>query len=256
MTTSSLGTGLNPSSRRAGRTPKTSELVARDLVNHIVDNKLVEGTKLPNEKQLVEVFDVGRTTLREALRLLETRGVITIRPGPGGGPVVRRPRPDDLREGLTLILQFSGASLMDVFQARATLEPMMARLATEKLTDAQIDELADSVQRMRDHNSDHDVFLEENQRFHSIIAEATGSNVLWVFNETLKSMADGAVVGVEYTPRRRLAVAGAHEHIVDALRARDAEAAERAMSDHVGEAGEFWRRKYPELTARDVRWVQ
>jgi DNA-binding FadR family transcriptional regulator len=240
---------------RTARAPKTSERVARELVNHIVENDLVEGTKLPNEKQLVEVFDVGRTTLREALRLLETRGVITIRPGPGGGPVVRRPKPDDLREGLTLILQFTGASLKDVFEARSTLEPMIARLAAARLTDAQIDELAASVQEMRDHNDDHEVFLEENRKFHTIIAEATGSSVLWVFNETLKSIADGAVVGVEYTPRRRLAVAAAHEKIVEALRSRDAIAAEEAMRDHVGEAGDFWRRKYPELSARDVRWV-
>jgi DNA-binding FadR family transcriptional regulator len=229
--------------------------VARELVNHIVENDLVEGTKLPNEKALVEVFDVGRTTLREALRLLETRGVITIRPGPGGGPVVRRPKPDDLREGLTLILQFTGASLRDVFEARSTLEPMIARMATDRLTDAQIDELEASVVTMREHHDDHEVFLSENQRFHGIIAEATGSSVLWVFNETLKSIADGAIVGVEYTPRRRLAVATAHEKILVALRARDPLAAEEAMRDHVGEAGDFWRRKYPELSARDVRWV-
>jgi len=71
--TSRTGSGLTPGSMRTTRTPKTSERVARELVNHIVENKLVEGTKLPNEKQLVDVFDVGRTTLREALRLLETR---------------------------------------------------------------------------------------------------------------------------------------------------------------------------------------
>jgi DNA-binding FadR family transcriptional regulator len=240
---------------KSPRSPKTSERVARELVNHIVDNKLVEGTKLPNEKALVEVFDVGRTTLREALRLLETRGVITIRPGPGGGPVVRRPKADDLRESLTLILQFSGASLKDVLEARTALEPMMAKLAAETLTKKQVAQLAASVQRMRDHNQDHDVFLEENKYFHTAIAEATGSSVLWVFNETLKSIADGAVVGVEYTSRRRLAVAAAHEAVVEALRNRDPEAAEAAMRKHVGEAGEFWRRHYPELVARDVRWI-
>ena len=253
--TSRTDSGLTPGSMRTTRAPKTSERVARELVNHIVENDLAEGTKLPNEKQLVEVFDVGRTTLREALRLLETRGVITIRPGPGGGPVVRRPRPDDLREGLTLILQFTGASLIDVFEARATLEPMIARLAADRLTDAQLDDLQASVVEMRDSSDDHEVFLAENARFHSIIAEATGSSVLWVFNETLNSIADGAVVGVEYTPRRRLAVAAAHEKIVQALRARDARAAEEAMRDHVGEAGAYWKRKYPELTSRDMRWV-
>ena len=84
--------GLTAGSLRQPRSPKTSERVARDLVTHIIDNNLAEGTKLPNEKQLAEVFQVGRTTLREALRLLETHGVIIIRPGPGGGPVVRRPQ--------------------------------------------------------------------------------------------------------------------------------------------------------------------
>lgn len=247
--------GLLTQSLQRTRTTKTSERVARDLVNHIVENNLVEGTKLPNEKELIEVFQVGRATLREAQRLLETRGVISIRPGPGGGAVVRRPRADDLREGLTLILQFSGASLVDVLEARTALEPTMARLAADRLTEAQIDELAATVQRMRANNQDHDIFLEENKFFHAMIAEATGSHVLLVFNETLKSIADGAVVGVEYTPGRRLAVAKAHESVVQAFRVRDSAAAEVAMRAHVGEAGDYWRRKFPELVSRNLRWV-
>lgn len=249
------GSTLSAGSMKSARSIKTSERVARDLVNHIVENNLAEGTKLPNEKQLVEVFQVGRTTLREALRLLETRGVITVRPGPGGGPIVRRPRGDDLREGLTLILQFSGGSLKDVLDARTALEPMMARLAADRITDAQVDELSASVERMRDGAGDHEIFLSENQFFHGKIAEFTGSGVLRVFNDTLKTIADGVVVGVEYTARRRLAVAAAHEKVVDALRARDPDAAAEAMRSHVGEAGEFWNRKYPELISRPVRWV-
>lgn len=247
--------GLTAGSLRQPRSPKTSERVARDLVTHIIDNNLAEGTKLPNEKQLAEVFQVGRTTLREALRLLETHGVIIIRPGPGGGPVVRRPRADDLRESLTLILQFNESSLLDVLEARTALEPMMARLAAARLTEEQLDELAASVARMRKFNNDHDVFLEENSFFHSTIAEATGSHVLWVFNETLKSIADGVILGVEYTGRRRTAVAAALENVLAALRARDAEAAATAMLAHIGEASEYWRRKYPDLVSRGIRWV-
>src|ERR1700728_4543760 len=88
------------------RSLKASELIARDLASYIVDQDLPEGTALPPEREMVASFGVGRNTLREALRILETRGVITIRSGPGGGPVVRRPRPSDLGEAMTLILQF------------------------------------------------------------------------------------------------------------------------------------------------------
>lgn len=236
------------------RTMKTSERLARELVGYIVDNDLAEGTKLPNEKQLVETLGIGRTTLREALRLLETRGVITIRSGPGGGPVVRRPRPDDLSESLTLILQFEGCSLADVLQARGALEPMMARFAAERLTDDELDELAGTIQLMRANVDDHEVFLAQNAIFHSVIAREAGS-VLHVFNETLKHIADGAVAGVRYTARRRLAVAAAHEKILKALRAGDADAAEETMREHVHEAGDYWRRKYPQLVTQPVRWI-
>lgn len=233
---------------------KTSERVARQLVAYIVDNNLPEGTKLPNESQLVELMGIGRTTLREALRLLETRGVLTIRSGPGGGPVVRRPRPDDLSESLTLILQFGACSLSDVFHAREALDPMMARFAAEHLTEEDLDELARTIQSMRDNVDDHDVFLAENKAFHSTIARAAGS-VLHVFNEAVKYIADGAVAGVHYTARRRLAVASAHEKVLLALRSRDADSAEEAMRAHMDEAGDYWTRKYPQLVNQPVRWV-
>jgi GntR family transcriptional repressor for pyruvate dehydrogenase complex len=238
------------------RNPKISERIARRLVNYIIDNDLPPGTRLPNERELVESFGVGRTTLREALRLLETRGAITIRPGPRGGPVVRRPKPEDLGESLTMILQFAGASLSDIFEAREALEPMMARLAAERITDDQIAVLDESIELMRENLGNHDLFLRENQRFHAEVAVATGSTVLLTFNETLKAIADGASTGVQYTSRRHAAVAKAHEEIVTALRAHDADASERAMLGHIGEAGTYWRRHYPTMMQGGVRWIR
>jgi DNA-binding FadR family transcriptional regulator len=240
---------------RPERQPKMSEQIARQIVNHIIDNKLPEGTVLPNERQLIEAFDVGRTTLREALRLLETRGVVTIRSGPNGGPVVRIPRAQDLQESLSLILQFSGSSLADVFEARVALEPVTARLGAERLTHEQLDELAQSIERMRDNLDDQAVFLEENARFHGTIADGTGSHILRVFSDTLKSIADGAILGVEYPMRRRASVAAAHERVLIALRQRDPAGAEAAMREHVAEAGDYWRRKYAPLSTNTVRWV-
>ena len=236
------------------RQPKTSERIARVLASRIVDNNLEPGTMLPPEREMTETFGVGRTTLREALRLLETRGVITIKSGPHGGPVVRRPRASDLSEALTLILEFEQSPLGAVFEARVALEPTLARLAAARIDDERIAELQDSVDRMIGDLNNHDLFLDENQRFHSLVAEVAGNAVLGVFAETLKTVADGALLGVRYTPNRRRAVAVAHQRIVDALRERDALAAEQAMTQHLDEAGRYWTRKYGHLVSDPLRW--
>jgi DNA-binding FadR family transcriptional regulator len=241
--------------RRTRRSPKASEVIARDLANYIVDNNLPEGAKLPVEKDMLETLGVGRTTLREALRLLETRGVLVIRAGPKGGPVVRHPVPEQLADALTLIMQFEGASLSDIFEARNALEPMLSELAAARISEEELAALDASIESMRAAPDDHEGFLDENQKFHSIIARAAGSIVLRVFLETLKSLSDGSTVGVEYTRRRRKAVADIPESIVDSLRARDGVAARERMHEHLQEAAEYWKRKYPYLYDRPVRWI-
>src|ERR1700694_3801942 len=75
-----------------------SEVLAQDLVEHITEGRLPAGSMLPRERELTEQLGVGRATLREALRILETRRVLTVRSEPGSGPVVRHPEPSDLTE--------------------------------------------------------------------------------------------------------------------------------------------------------------
>src|SRR5262245_10166373 len=104
--------------RAPRRAPKTSVLLAVDLVNHIVAEDYPEGTILAHEKEMADQLGVGRATVREALRLLESRGVVRIRSGPNGGPVVRRPRPADYAGALELALQFEHATVADVVRAR------------------------------------------------------------------------------------------------------------------------------------------
>nr|WP_239028169.1 FadR/GntR family transcriptional regulator [Pseudonocardia acidicola] len=231
-----------------------SEVIARELATHIVEAGLAPGSVLPTEREMIESFAVGRATIREALRLLETRNVITIRPGPGGGPVVRRPRPCDLGEALSLILQFEDASLDDVMEARRALEPMIARLAAERISDAEIEVLDETVRLIEASPEDPEVFHEQNRTFHSTLCRAAHSVVLEVFLDSLASVADGVSGGVTYSPRRYLAAARMHATIVTALRARDGAAAEQAMREHMDETRAYWHKKYRDLASRPVVW--
>lgn len=242
-----------PTSRRS---LKRSELIAQELANYIVDSQLPSGSVLPREKDMVEQLGVGRNTLREALRLLESRGVVTMRSGPGGGPVVRHPEPSDLREGLTLILQFQRATMNEVMDARTWLEPSAARLAASNITKAEVLQLRRVNAEMSEHIDSHETIMDTNRRFHQIIAAATGNLVVQVFTETLLTVADSGVGELNHSTKfRKVAVEG-HEEIIDAMAARDPDAAEAAMRKHVTEGKNRRSSENPDIMARALRWVQ
>ena len=242
---------LTPSSRR---TPKASEVIARDLVRYITENGLPEGAMLPVEREMLKMLGVGRTTLREALRLLESRGMLEIRTGPKGGPVVRRPAADSMAESLSLVLQFDGATMADVLEARQAFEPALAGLAASRITAAQLAELDESSERIVAAPQDHDVFVRENMRFHEVVAEAAGSVVLKLFLAQLESIREAELVGADYTAKRRKAVAAVHAEIAEALRAGDPALATERMREHVSEATKYWRTKHKDLYNRQIRW--
>src|SRR5579863_4724994 len=88
--------------------PKTATIVARRIVRDIDRLSLEAGDKLPPERVMLEEYQVGRGTLRESLRFLELQGIISLKPGPGGGPVVERPEATSLATSL-MLLQFADA---------------------------------------------------------------------------------------------------------------------------------------------------
>jgi DNA-binding FadR family transcriptional regulator len=236
------------------RRAKRSELVARQLAAYIIDADLASGTSLPSEKELIEIFGVARTTIREALRLLETRGVIRIRTGPSGGPVVRRPKLSDLGESLSLMMQFSRASLEEIMHARTLLEATTARLAASIIDDGQISRLRDVSENLAGAINDDARFGLENIEFHDIIARASGSTVLRIFLASINNISDARNSGVTYTPKFRREIVQDHNEIVEALAAHDANAAEQAMIRHLHNGLTFWKREYRDLVARPISW--
>lgn len=110
------------------RAPKTAELIAAQIRSQIVRRELEPGMTLPTESELMVQLGVSRPTLREAFRILETESLINVRRGVGGGALVTTP---DLAIGaryVGLLLQLDGATIADVYEARAALEPICAGL--------------------------------------------------------------------------------------------------------------------------------
>ena len=112
-----------PPWRRVERAPTKGASTARLLAQYIIDNAIEPGTTLPPEKTLSERFGIGRGTMNDALRMLETYGLLELRPGRYGGPVVRRPDATDLASSLVLAFYANRSSIIDVMDARAILEP-------------------------------------------------------------------------------------------------------------------------------------
>jgi GntR family transcriptional repressor for pyruvate dehydrogenase complex len=111
------------------RNIKTSERVAAAIVGLVLEQGLQAGDRLPNETEMIDQFRVGRGSLREALRILETYGLISLRSGPGGGPVILNVSPEDVSRSFSLYLNLSGATIHELADARKVIDPLMARLA-------------------------------------------------------------------------------------------------------------------------------
>jgi DNA-binding FadR family transcriptional regulator len=235
---------------------KQSEILAREITSEIVSQELPEGTRLAYEREMLETYQVGRSTLREALRLLESRGVITIRSGRDGGPYVRHPKASDLGEALTLLLQFEAVPLAEVFSARQALEPLMARLAAANMDDETLDAMDESIKRMAA-NIDHSpVFREENFRFHGLVSAAANSPVLKLFSAALESVADGLAFGVvtaAFTREDRTHALNAHRRLFRAFKSGSVGAAENAMRAHLEQARQSWLAAYQDLAFRPVQ---
>jgi DNA-binding FadR family transcriptional regulator len=238
-----------------GRSPKIAELVAQSLAGMILDQNLQPGDTLPHEKAMAEMLDIGRSTLREALRLLETQGVITIRTGPGGGPIVRQARPHDLSGSLSLLLQLLRVPFHEVISARSVIEPASARVAAERRPAGELRALRAAFDAMTGTVDLPDAFRPQYQRFHELVVEAAGNTVIAVVNSTLLQISEMVHRQVVWGARSMAAAIQNHQRLLQAIEAGDALAAYQEGSVHLRWYGSYLERRVPHLLTQQVRWT-
>jgi DNA-binding FadR family transcriptional regulator len=231
-----------------------SQQLAQELLARIAASDKEPGQTFATEAELLQQFDVSRPTLREGIRILESQGVLEQRPGPGGGLVMRRPNIEMLAHTFSIYLRFNHVPFITVLKAREVIEPALAAEAARCGTEEDFEQMAASIERMKTMGDDDQIaFVAENREFHSIVARASGNQVLETFWGTISLLAHGEHHGVRYTFGNRKHVIAAHEQILEACRRHDAPAAVKAMAEHVGELEHLVRDHYQHLLEQPMR---
>ena len=168
------------------RGDKLAATIAQSIESDIIGRSWPIGESLGSEPALIERFGVSRAVMREAVRILESRGIARMRLGPGGGLTVTAPRPELAVESVGLLLDHANVTPRDLFEARSAVEVMCVALAAERIDEAGIERVRGAL------NSDLDLAVadavEVANNFHLAIAEASGNPALHLLAEILVAL--------------------------------------------------------------------
>jgi DNA-binding FadR family transcriptional regulator len=217
--------------------------VANQLRHKITTGELRVGDRLPVETDLAEMFGVSRSTVREALRHLASRQLITTQRGAGGGSRVVQPSTEGVEEYLAstigLMTTTGEIARSALLEARVLLEPAAAGLAAIRRTEQQLDDIASA--RFDPVEDPYDIVVRRTRRFHLEILEAAGNPMLALMARPVYEVLGHQYIEKASSPAFWSKVAVEHEAVLDAIGAGDAEAAEAAMRSHLGDLRDLYR---------------
>ncbi|NWJ45077.1 MAG: FadR family transcriptional regulator [Chloroflexi bacterium] len=215
------------------KVPRASELVAEKLRSIILSGVVVEGQNLPPEKDLVSQLGVSRATLREALRMLETEGLISTKTGPKGGATVRRPGSANLTRSLALLLQLEETPFQMLLETRRMLQPICAELAAQRISSDELQGLQMALEMMRHNLDDIPNYLEAQLRFHLGIISAAHNDVLRLYTTSVGEIITAQTARIGLSEAERRTGLKAAESILAAIEAHDGALAARRVEAHL-----------------------
>jgi GntR family transcriptional repressor for pyruvate dehydrogenase complex len=150
-----------------------AELVVDKITNSIINGKLSDGELLPPENQLCEIFGISRSILREAIRVLVSKGLVEVKQG--HGTFVRLPQVDVPEEAVRNYLMTNTFSLVQLMEVRTPIEVEMTRLAAERRQDKHTRIMEESLQIMHTNSNSAEILSDADEAFHQAIIDASGN---------------------------------------------------------------------------------
>lgn len=234
------------------RQPRLAEIVAASLRDDILTGKLQEGDLLPRQEHLFAEFRVSLPAVREAMRILETEGLISVRRGNVGGAVVHLPSAERTARMISMVLQSRGTTLGDVSGTLMHLEPICAGMCAAR-TDRETETLpylreAHEAHRAVQDNDDVDAatWTTHARRFHEVIVDRCGSQTMKVVIGSLESIwsahestvwGESTMLATDDDPllsrKLRRAAFRDHERLLNAIEKGDEEEATLLAREHL-----------------------
>jgi len=214
------------------RQARASGEIVSQIEHAIFEGELKRGDRLESERELAERFGVSRITVRDALRVLEARGLVLVKVGASGGAFVTETNADQVAESISTMILLRRMTLSGLAEARTVVETATCEFAAERADAAAIKRIEQTVERGRSVVREQAPHTEASMDFHVAVADAANNELLSatvaayrdLLVQTLHDMRD--VRSAKMTQK-------AHEEILDAIRAHDPDAARKLMLEHL-----------------------
>jgi GntR family transcriptional regulator, transcriptional repressor for pyruvate dehydrogenase complex len=251
----SPGEGGPNASQRLKRPQKRSDYTAQQIVADIVNLELGSGDRLPGVSAMAERYGVGYASVREALRMLEASGLVYVKPGPAGGPVVSDRTGTEFSRVIRLYCQVMGVTFRHIVYARQALEPIVARDVAETGSEA----LRQSLVAAAAPGTDGDQgFSAHAREFHDLLASHTGENpILSLFARAVGQIYQDFVrtKGPRGERDDRGSIDAEHQQIAEAILDSDGDRAQELMQRHMADLVDYISAQYEFALDDVVEWT-
>jgi GntR family transcriptional regulator, transcriptional repressor for pyruvate dehydrogenase complex len=239
---------MSDARKRRLRQPRVAEIVANELRARILGGDLSDGDQLPKQDELMNEFGVSPPAIREAFRILETEGLITVLRGNVGGAIVHLPQSDNAAYMLGLVLQSRQVPLLDLIEAMRRLEPACAAQAALR-SDREstvLPRLRKNIDESFAAIDDPNTFIALARDFHTELVSECGNATMALVVGALERLWSAQVGKLALAKAEhgtfadrsvRLSLAREHERIYRAIEDGDAQSAERAILEHYADGG-------------------
>lgn len=218
-----------------------TELVVQRIKDLLARGELKAGSRLPPERELAEMLNISRPSLRTALKALSVMGII--RAKPGAGTYIAESLPEVFTEPMHFMTLINNTSVEELFEARRIIEAGLAEIAAERAVAEDIEALNREIDGMRETIYDPENYLKHDVRFHQIIARASNNKLMSGVMDTIAQLLFHIRRQTIKDARDLEEAIDWHRKIVDAIRKRDSKRAKDMLSSHLRAAQAAWARE-------------